>query len=159
MRLFMLGATVVYGVLAGIAIVTGREDMAGQSRLMVSVALSAWLAPTLATWLMAEAVHAISPRRPLHRRISMPIRRLALGSAAGLLGSVVGVLGMAGLDRTEIPDAAITGLAAALATAVVLLPTSRVRRGACLHCGYSFEGATPAAGGVCVECGASVHVV
>ena len=157
MLLFMLAATLVYGVLAGIAVVTGRDAMAGQSGLMISVALSGWLAPTLSTWLVAEGVRLVSARRLLHVKLAMPVRRVALGGMAGVLGSVLGVLGMAGLDRTEFPDAAITGLAAALATLVVVLPTARVRRGACLHCEYSFEGATPGAMGVCVECGTDLH--
>jgi hypothetical protein len=152
----LLAASAVYGMLTVSAIVFGRDQLGGQSHLWLSVVLSSFVAPALATWFVAEGLHVLSPRRLLQRNLKMPIRRMALGGLAGVLGCILGVLGMAGLDRYGVPDAAITAAGAAIATLLVIVPTTRIRKGECLHCRYSFAGATPASKGVCAECGSDL---
>jgi hypothetical protein len=147
----------VYGLLAVSAVVMGRYELQSGRWLAWSVVLSSWLAPTLGAWIAAEALHFISPRRVLDRRLRMPLKRIALGLGAGLLGSVLGVLAMAVADRTVVPDVALMGAASVIATLAVLAPTERARRGVCVFCGYSQAGATPAARGVCTECGADLY--
>lgn len=152
----MLSCSLVYGVIGAIAVAMGRVELEGFG-LVVSVVFSSWIVPTLGAWVAVEGLNFISPRRVLDRRLSMPLKRIALGVAAGMLGSVAGVLGMAALDATVMPDAAIMGLASALAALATLVPMERSRRGVCVQCGYSQAGATPGARGVCAECGVSVY--
>ncbi|HVU64131.1 MAG TPA: hypothetical protein VHC70_09150 [Phycisphaerales bacterium] len=153
MFLLCLAASLVYAFLAIVAIVFDHAQLES-GRMMASVVLSGFLAPTIATWLAAEALNLLSPRRLLSRKLSMPVRRLTFGAIAGILASVLGVLGMALLDKYAVPDAALTGAAAMFTTVAVILPTARIRRGECLYCRYSLAGATPASKGVCAECGA-----
>jgi hypothetical protein len=153
---FCLAASTVYAIPALWAILFGGDALGRQSHLMLSVILSSWLAPTMATWLAAEAMHMLAPRRLLHRRLSMPTRRLFLGGITGTLGCILGVLAMAGLDRFGVPDVALTSAAAAIAAIAVITPTTRIRKGECLFCRYSLAGATPASKGVCAECGSDV---
>lgn len=155
MIFFLLCASAVYAVITGIALVTGADDLNREPRLMLSVLLSGWLVPTMTTWIVAEITHALTPRRVFDRRLFMPVRRVVLGLLSGVIGSVLGVIVMALLDNSAIPDAALTAAAAAVATVLVILPIDRVRKGVCVYCGYSLAGATPAAGGVCSECGQS----
>jgi hypothetical protein len=154
MFLLCLAASLIYGTLTISALAFDQGSLGGSGRMMTTVILSGWLAPTIATWLAAESLHFLSPRRALTRTLAMPIRRLALGAAAGALACILGVLGMALLDTSAIPDAAITSAAAAFTTIAVLIPTARIRSGECLHCRYSLAGATPAGKGICTECGA-----
>ena len=154
---FLLACSAVYGALAASAVVMGRYELQEGRWLAVSVVLSSWLAPTLGAWVAAEGLQYVSPRRALDRRVRMPLKRIALGLAVGVLGSVLGVLGMAAADRTVVPDVALMGAASVIATLVALVPTERVRRGVCVFCGYSQTGATPVARGVCTECGADSY--
>jgi FtsH-binding integral membrane protein len=154
---FVVSCSLVYAAMCVCALVMSQDELRGEGRMAMSAVFSSWIAPTLAVWLAAEGLQLVWPRRALDRRISMPVKRIGLGVAAGVVGTVLGVLGMAALDRTVVPDAALMGVAGAVAALVVLVPTERSRRGVCVYCGYSQVGATPGAGGVCVECGKSAY--
>lgn len=154
MFLFVLAAGLVYSLLLGATLVIEREFfmLMQPVRPLGSVVLSVLVVPTIAAWLSAELIGAMRPPRLLDSRVRGWGARIGAGLIAGVLGVVGGTLGLILLDRA-LPDAVLTGAAAAASTLIVLLPLPRQRAFACPRCAYDLSGASPASGGVCTECG------
>lgn len=111
-------------------------------------------AAATAGWLAAEGVQFLWPRRVLDPRVRRWWFAGALGAGAGLLGVILMAGSLIALQEA-VPDLWVTTLAGALSAGLTLATTERVRRGACIHCGYDQSAATPAGGGICPECGAA----
>lgn len=150
----VLGAASAYAALFAATLFIERSffSTAASHGPTLTVALNVLALPVLATWLAAELVDAAFHKRLFDRRVRRPLRCAAAGACAGLLGVLLATLMLVLLDRA-LPDALLTGIAAAASTAIVLTPLPRRRSAACPRCGYDLSGATPASGGVCTECG------
>lgn len=156
-KLLTLGASTVYAGVAAWCAAANPTFFAhdvSPPAMRLSALLSSWAVPSLATAAAAQAFDALSPRRILRRGPGWAA--LALGVVAGSGGVVTATAGLALLERW-LPDAAVFAAAAAAWAVLALLPGARVRPGACPACGFSLEGATPAARGVCAECGVDVR--
>lgn len=156
MFLFVLGASLMYALLAGAALVMERAVLLAQPRLGAFVLLSALVVPSVVTWAVLEMINLVSPRRLLDRRVRRPWARVVDGAIAGTLGACIGAVSLALLDWS-VPDAVLTASSAAVATAITALPLRRVRRAECVHCGYDLSGMRVAPGRsdacACPECG------
>ena len=125
-------------------------------RNIVTMVLVLTAVPVICSWLAAEVVNLVFPRRILDRRVPRRKGPIIAGLAAGILGVALAAVLLSLLDGFT-SDAVITGVSAALGMALVLLLTRRVGpRWACPHCGYDLRGITVKAGGKCPECGAGV---
>lgn len=166
MRTFLAPIVLVFVGLALWATLENDADDAPSS------AWAAWTlllgAPASAAWIATECMQFVFPSRLLDPRVRAPVRRLAAGVVAGLLGAAAGATGVifltisAGAYRASsnpLLDAAILGGGSALGVVMVLTVMPRVRPGRCVHCGYDLAAMTPRAGGRCAECGADVMAV
>lgn len=150
MKLFLLAASVVYIALAVWSQLDTREWAPPNPWLIWPLVFGV---PVCVTWITAEAVHALRPRRLLHARVSAPYARLLAGFVTGALGGALVALSLVYLGDT-LPDWLTMCSGAAVSTLLVLAPWPRVRPGRCVHCGYDFSANTVRSGGLCAECGA-----
>jgi hypothetical protein len=158
MKSFLAGVAAPLLVLAAWGIFGVPMEPRGVSRAATLVALIVLL-PTACAAASAQFVAFISPRRQFDRRMRGGFFPRAL---AGFFGGVIATITIGALlivADSFVSDALLTCAAGALAGSLAVLPLSRVKRGACFHCGYDLS-AQPGPGqpgfGRCPECGAGV---
>lgn len=154
MKLFMLGVLTAYATLFATMAVMERESLASaDDPTWRTLTLSLLFLPVLITWLSAELLNVISPRKMFrNRKSSVPVR-LFTGLAAGALAVGISVFALTLLVEYA-DDAVLIGASAACGTTLALLPLRKVRPGGCRHCDYDLSG--NAGSSLCPECGADV---
>ena len=154
MKLLMLGALIAYAALFATMGVMEHESLTGaEDATWRTLTLSLLFLPVLITWLSAELLNVISPRKMFRSRTSSVPARLLTGLAAGALGIGISVFTLTLLVEYA-DDAVLIGASAACGTTLVLLPLRKVRPGGCRHCDYDLSG--NAGSSLCPECGADV---
>src|SRR5262245_40938023 len=98
MHLFLMGFAVVYGALAGWAVLTRSSDVAPQMVVVAEVAG----APVAAAWVTAEFFLWISPRRAFDRRVRQPIVLMVSGLAAGIASALLSTATLGLIDGYEL---------------------------------------------------------
>ena len=109
--------------------------------------------PVLVSWIVAECLHHLRPRRLFigARRGSGVL--VACGVATALFAFTLAALGLAFLD-SMVADGVIICAAFAVATVPALCVLRRHRPGRCVYCGYDLRGTSLRS--ACTECGAEL---
>lgn len=164
MKTFLAGLTLVYLGLALWAQFDTLEWLPPNPWTLWTILLGV---PVCTACLTTEVVLYVLPKRLFHRGVRAPVRRVALGLVAGVVGAALGgvsyvYLGYSGDVYSPYSaarpwfESALLGGGAAAGALLVLLPLPRVRRGRCVRCGYDLAAMTPRAAGKCAECGCDV---
>lgn len=120
--------------------------------LTLSFLLLFIILPTLSSTLALHLTHALRPRR-LFLAKRFPLRAIPLALASALLALLLTTAIITFLPDT-LPDVLATSLPHFLAVPLMLLSfTARARPNACPSCNYDLRALTPAAKGLCPECG------
>lgn len=175
MRWFALSSAVFFAIIALVAWWFSREQHSFWTPITGAlVGVSLW--PWTVVVLTAVAIHTLSPRRVFELRVRTRLSALGLGVALSTLACVCTLSALTVFDvlwpqksawnvehgsATEWVNShretllwCVVALACALPTALaVMLFTRRARPGCCLSCGYNLSTITPAAKGLCPECG------
>ncbi len=131
------------------------SGFSGKLALDRGMTLALWfcVTPTLSTWIVAAIIHRISPRKiflPGRRQWIAPLLR---GVAAGLLGLVIAVFGVAYLDK-RFSEVTIMAASSALGALPIVLLSARSKPGLCRRCDYDLRTSLPF--GRCPECGIAI---
>lgn len=129
----------------------GWIDRAWASQQMMIHTLSLALAPWIGAVAGALLLHAARPMRLFADRGRRRSAKLALGAASAIATAGMILLALPLADG-RLPDSAVAGVCALLASVAVLFTACRRdRAGDCLGCGYDLRGSRLS--GKCPECG------
>lgn len=150
MSRFMLGMTVVFGVLFAFGLFVAEEWLRNDREELLHLAAVVLVAPLAAGWAGAMLVERWRPRRWFDERVRVPALLFVRGVGAGLLAAGAAAMVIGFVDGW-VADAGLVGGFAFASSAAFVLRMPRKRADECVHCGHNVRhDATPR----CAACGA-----